>query len=199
MTTCDTTSIKLLNHIISGHLANSTSDSAQSQDKFDIIRGLEVLTKMCSQKVDPTDTEDYLNELILSTSHVVCQKTNDMTTYKLETIEPLPAESSDLMQHENMEQLFLNRILCCLEHLLSLQDIFVLLHSLECLYNMSQFSQNVCEMIVSYKADGSTVPRIVGILANLLTIDMTHFGMSTNGPDMAFTRSQKLANGQGNK
>jgi len=152
----------------------STTTPEQSQDQFDIIRGLEVLTKLCSQKIDPSnDSEDYINEQILSTSEVIADVDN--STFKIKMLNP-----GDSALYS--PTLFVNKILYRLEHLLSLQDIFVLLHSLECLYSMSQFSANICDMIASYKSSSNSdaQPRIVSMLVNLLSIDMTHFGMSAN-------------------
>lgn len=176
---------------------NNGSEVSQSQDQFDIIRGLEVLTKLCSQKIDPNETEDYQNEVIISTSQVIRSVNNGVETYKLQSIDPMILHDSiETMPESNSKrsQLFLNKILYRLEHLLSLQDLFVLLHSLECLYNMSQYSENICNMIVSYQSVANSFPRLVPMLVNLLTIDMTHFGMSINSSDI----SKKQSNGQVN-
>jgi len=174
----------LANPYFEGHSTTTNGNSPeQSNDQFDIIRGLEVLTKLCSQKIDPNnDSDDYINEQILSTSEVVAFKeTVDMqehVNYKINTLDLVDSFESAL----NSQTIFLNKILYRLEHLLPLQDIFVLLHSLECLYSMSQFSSNICDLIVSYKSSSNSEskPKIVSMLINLLSIDMTHFGMFTN-------------------
>jgi hypothetical protein len=60
----------------------------QSQDQFDVIRGLEVLAKLCSQAINPNDVVDYQNEYILSTSQVVCSREDGVASYKIVTVEP---------------------------------------------------------------------------------------------------------------
>lgn len=184
------------------HYEGANSDGAQSQDQFDIIRGLEVLTKLCSQKINPNDIADYQNEFILSTSQVVCSVEDGQRNYSILTIEPETNDAgmdlgmNDLAANEKSMKLFLNRILYQLEHLLSLQDIFVLLHSLECLYNMSQFSENICDMIVSFQSETNSAPKLVSMLVNLLTIDMTHFGKVANKPDISLAPGQKAQQGK---
>lgn len=180
------------------HYEGTNSDGAQSQDQFDIIRGLEVLTKLCSQKINPNDIDDYQNEFILSTSQVVYSIEDGTAKYSIQTIEPTEANEvemdldvNDVAMNNQSVKLFLNRILRQLEHLLSLQDIFVLLHSLECLYNMSQFNGNICDMIVSFQAETDSAPKLVSMLVNLLTIDMTHFGKVANKPDISLAPGQK--------
>jgi hypothetical protein len=92
--------------------------------------------------------------------------------------------------------LFLNKILFRLEHLLTIQDIFVLLHSLECLYSMSQFNENICNLIVNFQSASDSSPKIVSMLVNLLTIDMTHFGKVVNKPEISLAPGQVQLNPQ---
>ena len=119
-----------------------------SQERLDTIRGLEILTNLCSQKIDQTYWDDYKNEFIISST-----------------------ESSGY---------FLNKILIRLEQLLSTQDIFILLNSLECLYHMTQFSEIICNIIVSFQSSSCSTPKFVSMLINILSVDMTHFGLQSN-------------------
>jgi hypothetical protein len=134
---------------------NSTTTSNQmshtlfgSQDKFDIMRGLEILTKLCSQLIDPLDEESSNEKLIAK--------------YTL----------------KNSEELFIEKIVYRLEELLSTQDVLILLHSLECLYNLSQFSQTICNLIANYPQE-DRFSRMIPILVNFLTLDMSNFGVQT--------------------
>lgn len=159
-----------IDYLINGNKGNYISMTepfreVQSQEKFDIIRGLEILTKLCSQKVDANESEDYINELIITTSILKNNPKNQHLTSQKKYYDSKSLQS----------ELFLKNILKRFECLISVQDIFILLHSLECLYSMTQFSENACDMIVGYDSS----PRIVNILIQLLTIDMTHFGIST--------------------
>lgn len=122
------------------------------QDRMDILKGLEILTKLFSQQIDPQlDSKDYGNESLLSTYYL-----NEMTGV-----------------------LFLNKILIRIEQLLTMQDVFILVHSLECLYHMSQFNEAICHLVVSYSGSG-LMPRIVSMLVKFLTVDMTHFGLQSD-------------------
>jgi hypothetical protein len=125
----------------------------QGKDRLDITRGLEILTKLFAQQIDPNlESIDYSNETILAQYYL-----NEMTGV-----------------------LFLNKILIRLEQLLTAQDVFILMHTLECLYSMSQFNETLCNLIVSNYANTMAKPRIVSMLVNFLTVDTTHFGMQSN-------------------
>ena len=140
-----------------------------------------------------------MNEIILSSSEIITENNE----YKLRTI--TDSECIEVLTIKS--SLFLNKILYRLEHLLSLQNIFVLLHSLECLYNMTQFNGQICDMIVSYKSRNGADEDdelsksnccIVAILVNLLSIDMSHFGVAANFVAPDITLSTNLASNQAN-
>ena len=148
-----------LSYLIVGNTNNDNQNDIkehydeQNQDRLDIIRGLEILTKLTSQQVDPQlGSVDYLNEDFLSQYYL----------------------------NESSGALFLNKIFVRLEQLLSVQDVFILLNSLECLYHMSQFNEVICNLCVSYTSGAQSMPKIVQMLVNFLTVDMTHFGLFNN-------------------
>ena len=141
-----------LSHLIIGQ-------DNQTPERLDIIRGLEILTKLCSQPVDPIEKEDYTNEKLLA-----------------EYIED---------EEKSLNQSFvLDKIIKRLEELLSYQDVFILMHSLECLYHMSQFSEPISDLIVK-----SSSSKIIQMLMNFLTVDMSHFGVPQNQSE------KKVSNG----
>ena len=129
--------------------------------KDNILKGLEILTKLFAQQIDPQlGSLDYVNESFLSTYYL-----NEMSGV-----------------------LFLNKILIRIEQLLTVQDVFVLVHSLECLYHMSQFNEAICHLLVTYTGSG-LMPRIVSMLVKFLTVDMTHFGLQGNFWMTSFRRN----------
>jgi hypothetical protein len=129
------------------------------QDHLDIIRGLEILTKLCSQTIDPFDEENSNEKYIAKYSYILGEKANV----------------------ENHEGLFIERVIYRLEELLAVQDVLILLHALECLYQLSQNSKYICNLMVNYPQEGR-VSKMVPILVNFLTVDMTHFGMQAPAP-----------------
>lgn len=72
------------------------------------------------------------------------------------------------------KDLFLEQMLLRIEHLLSIRDVLILMHSLECLYSMTLYSEAISNMVVNYNSSSS---KIVSILVNFLTVDMSHFGV----------------------
>lgn len=161
-----------ISHLIVGTNTNKIDDEnpvkefydEQNQDRSDIIKGLEILTKLCAQQIDPCLTSvDYANETILAQYYL-----NEMTG-----------------------ALFLNKILVRLEQLLTVQDVFLLINTLECLYHMSQFNEAICNLIVSYTPGLNASPKLVSMLVNFLTVDMTHFGLPSD-TKAARTASQNM-------
>ena len=57
------------------------------------------------------------------------------------------------------------------------------MHSLECLYSMSQFSEFMCNLIVQQHSnatafEAASSPKMISLLVNFLTVDTTHFGVN---------------------
>lgn len=125
--------------------------SSFNQDRLDLIRGLEILTKLCSQVIDPF--EDELSNDKLLAKYV-------------------------LYEHEQTKHLFVDHLVDRFEELLTIQDVLVLLHSLECLYSLTQHNQIICNKFVA-RSTSPTSPhnRLISILVNFLTLDMSHFGV----------------------
>jgi hypothetical protein len=119
-----------------------------NEDRLEIIRGLEILTKLCSHEINLND-DDLSNEKILA-KHLLDKK---------------------------QSYFYLERILLRLEQLLAIQDMLILMHCLECLYSMSLYNETICNFIANYKSSETAQPKLVATLVNLLTIDMTHFGL----------------------
>ena len=134
----------------------ASSSLLGAQDRMDIVRGLEILTKLCSQLIDPFDEENSNENLI--------------ARYMI----------------KSESELFIERIIIRLEELLSVQDVLVILQTLECLYNLSQNSAVMANLMIENSNKSS---KIVPILVNFLTVDMTHFGMqptpTTSAPIVA--------------
>lgn len=154
-----------LTHLIMGDesftmkttLENKVMKSVSS-DRFDLLRGLEILTKLCSQQISVSDLEDFSNE-------------NFLSQYELK----ISKKSDNLVP-------FLENLLSSIEQLLSMKDVLVILNSLECLYSLSQFSETICNLICNYTPSFSLIEKsngnnkIVSFLIDLLTVDMSHFG-----------------------
>jgi hypothetical protein len=143
------------------------------QDHLDIIRGLEILTKLCSQTVDPFDEENSNERCIARYAY----KTNNETANNQNNDGDADMNESSTSD-QNHDGLFIEKVIYRLEELLSIQDVLILLHALECLYQLSQNSKYICGIMVDYPASAQgRVSKMVPILVNFLTVDMTHFGM----------------------
>ena len=100
--------------------ANVTSFNLSSQDRLDIVRGIEILTKLCSENVETNEEDNFTNDKIIA-RFILAEK----DTFN-----------------------FLEAIIDRLEQLLSVKDVLIIMHCLECLYSMSQFSEYICNLIV---------------------------------------------------
>ena len=140
---------------LSSNLVNGLS----AQDRLDIIRGIEILTKLCSQNIESNEQDNFTNEKILSRF---------------------------ILEHnaEDKEYNYLECIIARLEQLMSIQDVLILMHCLECFYSMTLFSESLCNLIVQHSIESEVSslnfnfsPKIVHILVNFLTVDVSHFGV----------------------
>ena len=138
------------------HLNSSLLDD---QDQMDIIRGLEVITKLCAQALDPFDEENSNEKWIMRFSYQ-----NEAAA---------------------IEGSFVEKVILRIEELLSVQDVLVLVHALECLYQLSQNSQLMCNLIAV---------KMVPSLVNFLTVDMCHFGLPNPPPTTVMTTPNSTAN-----
>ena len=100
--------------------ASSSTFNLSSQDRLDIVRGIEILTKLCSENVETNEENNFTNEKIIA-RFILAEK----DTFN-----------------------FLEAIIDRLEQLLSVKDVLIIMHCLECLYSMSQFSEYICNLIV---------------------------------------------------
>jgi hypothetical protein len=150
------------------------------QDHLDVIRGLEILTKLCSQTVDLFDEENSNEKCIAKYSY---------------TLDEANTSANVVENSSNHEGLFIERVIYRLEELLSVQDVLILLHALECLYQLSQNSKYICNLMVNYPLE-DRVSKMVPILVNFLTVDMTHFGMQAQAaplPTVVIPQQQQQA------
>ncbi|CAF0976366.1 unnamed protein product [Brachionus calyciflorus] len=130
-------------------------------DRLGLIRGLEILTKLCTQEQLDTlhDDESINNEKIISKFSV---------DYK-----------------NGKTMLLLERVFKRLDEILPVQDVLILLHSLEFMYNITQFNQFICNLIFdscsSMNETGEQLQcKLIQVLINFLSIDMSHFGVTNN-------------------
>jgi hypothetical protein len=121
-----------------------------SIDRIDLIRGLEILTKLCCQQISLTDMEDFSNEKLLS-------------VYELD---------------DDNSCLFLESLVPSFEQLLLVPDVLVTINTLECLYSLTQNSDPICNLIVNNIENSSS--SLISLLVNILTLDMSHFGIEIN-------------------
>ncbi|RNA18036.1 AT-rich interactive domain-containing 2-like isoform X1 [Brachionus plicatilis] len=123
-------------------------------DRFELIRGLEILTKLCAQEqLESLADEDFLNN-----EKVLCKFS---------------------VQFKNGQNvLLLERVILRIQEMLPVQDLLILLHSLEFMYNISQFNEFICNLIMDCSQD-----KLISVLVNLLTLDMSHFDVSGNSDD----------------
>jgi hypothetical protein len=117
-----------------------------SSNNSDIVCAVEILTKLCSQTIE------FL----------------EVTTSESLTNELL------ITQFTYLNDFYLNRIVVRFEYLLSMQNVVVILHVLECLYNMSQHNKAMCNIIVNRCAN------LISLLVNYLTVDMSNFDMMSD-------------------
>jgi hypothetical protein len=141
-------------------------NAISSQNHLDLLRGLEIFTKLCAQRLQLLDDECESNERIISSFKMNLHFTS--------------------IPEQNETCLFLNSIIFRLEELLSVQDVLILMNCLELLYNSTQYSQTICNMIVN------SSPKIVSMLVDYLSVDMSHFGMQTNSVSQVKTTSSLI-------
>lgn len=139
-----------------------------SQDHMDIVRGLEILTKLVAQPVDPFDEEQSNEKCLIKYNY-----------------------QDDQVNTDSGDRLFIENIIQRLEELLSVQDVLILLHSLECLYQLSMNSQFICNLIVGGESNPNRSNKMISMLVNFLTVDMTYFGMTNPPPAASSTISSK--------
>jgi hypothetical protein len=142
-------------------------------NRIEIARGLEVLAKLFTFPLVDVSAENIENYFI--NERIVSQY---------------------VLQPDNLP--FVERVLIRIESLLSLKDMLIIMECLECLYQMTQSSKTICDLIVSFDSTVSvtgyldsqpeqweqqrfsvnTPSKMISILVDFLTLDMSHFGGS---------------------
>lgn len=145
-------------------------------DRFEVIRGLEILTKLCVQEqLESLADDDFLNnEKIISEF----------------TIEFKNGQSV----------LLLERIFSRIKEILPVQDLLILLHCLEFMYNISQFNEFICNLIMNCtrenEAHDERHQKFISILINFLSLDMSHFGVTNDSVEQIKMYKIMPSNGQ---
>lgn len=147
-------------------------------DRFEVVRGLEILTKLCAQEqLESVSDDDFLNnEKIISKFSV---------------------------QFKNGQSvLLLERIFSRIKEILPVQDLLILLHSLEFMYNISQFNEFICNLIIDCPRDNDhgiqdeRNEKLISVLVNFLSLDMSHFGVMNDSNDQIKIYKIMPSNGQ---
>ena len=154
--------LKSIQHLIMGDqsiklsiVQPGTIMKSISVDRVELVRGIEILTKLCCQQISLTDMEDFSNE-------------KHLAVYEL-------ADDED--NNEN-SCLYLEKLVPCFEQLLLVPDVLVTINTLECLYSLTQNSESICNIIMNNIDNNSSSSNssLISLLVNILTLDMSHFG-----------------------
>lgn len=145
-------------------------------DRFEVIRGLEILTKLCAQEqLESLSDDEFLNnEKIISKFSV------------------------EFKNGQNV--LLLERIFSRIKEILPVQDLLILLHSLEFMYNISQFNEFICNLIIDCTPENGVQDekneKLISVLVNFLSLDMSHFGVMNDSNDQIKIFKIMPSNGQ---